>query len=1359
MLLHVHCCLQQVLSQEHAHVAQELSSLQARQANLAPLMRLILPSLAQDLPHNPGLEPLATALLRQVALDTQLVQAAAVQLLKAGADAASTGNLQHLQQVLRVCDLHYPDQLDAAINTALQEAAAAAPAAADHSSSKGKKQKGSKKQQQGSNAADALFEFVQQCFAGSRHEVLTAAAASIDGDAHDHNQQQQQALTLSLAVNAPAREVRIMALQKLDAVCSSSTTVPESTKQLLQSSLLSGLRDDVLAVAAAAAAAQGLASIPGEQLLPALQYLLQRAAVVIAAGHIAADPAAADSGAGGAKEALRAAQAALAAVAAVGQRAEAASPAQGALQQQAAALLLEYALGDKRRKKLSKAAVKVALECSWSPLLQALASSPAVAAALEGSPADESAAAADAAAAPGSKRRKKGSQTAAAAADDGAEQAAAGKHSGVLAVNRAVVSALADAVLADSAESDAAGGGLLQQVAALVPVARPRCQQLLLLVLANAAAAAAASAPPVKAASKAGKQAKAASKTAAGDAGGSPVSAAIAAVLIKALEERLSAAAGADDSKKATITAELPSRWSDECAELLDAAQLPTKQHLQELPTQLQHLNAVVLLAGLHTALSAAPAAALVQELGQPVQLFARLAAASADSSGRSSGLLQHLQLIVEKSGTSPEQQLQFLSSIYGLPTAVAGESVQVVALQLLPQAAADCTASSSSSPAWFVRLLAAANSSSKPVRKAAVAALLSLLSSSSSVLAQAIPEDHLQELLKAFQEQQQLLKGSAGALQGLLCSAAAAAGGEAAMDVDAAHAEGSSRPRRGSKTGSGKSKAAHQATPDSPAATGALQMNPEAFAAFRQLLCAALPGLSEESDLLGAQCAVAVLAAGAEASAADAAQQLLQQLLIRLCKHNAAAVSGLSKGPVWRQLVLVGQGAAAVPDAASQLHQLRTDIAASMLQFFIPAVLQQNSAVADTFVHLLKAPFSPAAAAAVLGCTPAADTSSSGGSTVQLTPVQLAAVAPVRVAALEQFTPQVFDALPHQQQQAAFTAALQTLASDGSAACRAAARLCLEQLPVTANMLLVLLLSAVGSEAQQPTPHAPPATPSRAKRARKTSSSSQQQQEEAAGLQAQASGVLSQDGSAAAGQVSAPALDAAIAALEFMQWRDDVPNRQVLQQPLQQLLQLLVPLMGSIAESHQEEEEEADGADVLAAAAASADATTAQPAGGVSASAAGYAAQLVLLVLEQLVKEQIAAGTAGTAGAAGAAGSSIDVNLVLSCASAAPDGAVRNAALLLMAALGQLSPGDVLEHVLKVCEEDNHSFIQLPALPAPECACAFALLVFATTLLGLRLTVLTSAILTMLLRQRTKSWTQWVVPLGWLQEGIELEP
>jgi hypothetical protein len=158
----------------------------------------------------------------------------------------------------------------------------------------------------------------------------------------------------------------------------------------------------------------------------------------------------------------------------------------------------------------------------------------------------------------------------------------------------------------------------------------------------------------------------------------------------------------------------------------------------------------------------------------------------------------------------------------------------------------------------------------------------------------------------------------------------------------------------------------------------------------------------------------------------------------------------------------------------------------------------------------------------------------------------------------------------------------------------------------------------------------------------------------------------------AAAGPVLAADLDAAIAALELLQWKEDVADKQqLLLQPLQVLLQLLTPLMGSIAESYTEEDA-ATAVDEPADAAAAADDGLA-PAAVASPSAAGYAAQLALATLEQLAKEDNAAAAA------------VDPGLVLSCAAAAPDGAVRNAALLLLAVLSQQSPEDVLGHVLQV--------------------------------------------------------------------------
>jgi hypothetical protein len=1289
---------------EHADAAGELAELQRRKAHLSPLLALLLSSTTAQLPHTPGLASLMRDLLTSVTLDPALVQASAQQLLVAGAaavaaaDSGAADSPEVLQRVLRVFDLHYPDQLDAAINTALQaaaaaagdgDAAAAAAAAQDDAASKKKKKKqGSKVQQHGSSSAtEALFQFVQQCFTGSRHEVLPAAAAGDDGAAAA--QQQQQALTLALAVNAPASEMRLLALQKLDAICSTAAavSVSSSMQQLLQTSLLGGLRDDVFAVAAAAAAADGLTHVPAEQQLPALAHLLQRAAAAVAVGHVAAaadgasEHDASSSKASGAKEALRAARAGLVAVAALGERV--AGEDALAVQQQAAALLLEFAVSDKRSKKLAKAAVRAALQCSWSPLLQALAAAPAVAAALEGGDA----------AAPAAGDGKRGKQKAGgkkaggkkAHGDDAAEG-----HVPALVLNRAVVGALAEAAAADDR--------VLHAVAVLLPSCGARCRHLLLLVLTKAAAvaaaspeaaAAAAAATPAKSkarsSSRAGKGARAhGSSSGSGHTPAAASAAHIAAVLVGALEQHMAAASG---GKQGSGGAALPGSWSDDAQQVLDdASQLPTKQHMIQLASQpLQQLNGVVLLAGLHAALTAASAASLAAELGQPVQLFARLAgAAQAAGSAQDSGLLDHVRLLVLKCGETPEQQLAFLSRIYGLPTdGVAGEAAQAVALQLLPAAAAAAASAAADSAAWFARLLAAAGSSSKAVRAAAVDALLALPTAVSGSSGWQLPggfaAQHLQELVEALQPQVVLLKGSPSALAQLVSAALAA--GPHGMDTDLPSPKSRKKARVAS---GGRGKAGGSAHDDAADhASVALQLPGGCAVALQQLLLAALSQQQqEEADLLAARLVVSTLQAAAAcgsastdaATLAAAAQQLLLQLTAAVCQHASQNTGSAGHTPVWEQLVASSSQSPAA--AASALQALRTDVAASLLRFFTPAALAQDAAVAGALVQLVQLPFNATAAAAVVAAARATEEGSSQTETTQqsqaLAPAQLAAMAPIRAAALAALSAEAFGSLQQHQQQAAFTAALQTLASDGDDGCRTAARHCLEQLPVTAAMLLALLQAVVSSSGGGDGGAAHGTPQSKAKRARRAASD--------------ASGGAVQEAQPGAGQgeLAAGVLDAAIAALEFLQWRDDVEGRQQLVQPLQQLLRVVIPFMGSIAESHAEEEADEDGDASTAADAAAAGGSN----GCVSPSAAGYAAQLSLLVLEQLAREQLAAkqqATSSSKAKAPAAGAGIDADLVLSCASAAPDGAVRNAALLLMAVLAQLSPQDVLDHVLKV--------------------------------------------------------------------------
>eukprot|EP00775_Hariotina_reticulata_P011838 gene11838-11982_t len=1040
-----------LLAEQHEETGQQLGELQTKGANLAPLLQLLLHSLTHQVPGNPQLQPLLLGLLQQVQQEPPHVQAATVQLLRAGcrrqqqqAAAGNSEDIKPLQAVLRVLDSRYPDQLDAAVNQVLQEAAATAVAAGGIS---GGSSQAHGKPRHHTVDADSLFGFVQRCFHGSSHEVVTLppTAAAADGAAH-----QQQALTLSLAVSAPAYQMRIMGLKKLDAICTHAAAaggggddddavtipVPSSTRQLLHSSLLSCLRDDVFAVAGTAAAAAGLAEVPVQEQLPALQSLLTRAAETLAGSS---------------------------------------SP----------------------------------LSCQVSSALGS--SSAAAAGAVE---------AADAPAAADSKRRKKkrDANGAATAPADG------GKHTGgALALNRAVVGALASAVAAG------VGPSFLPELTSLV----------------------------------------------------------------------------ADGAYLA--------------AEYLDATSLPTKKHLQELHIELQQLNLVLLLAGVKSVLAAATADSLVNVLGQPAVVFSRLATAAVQGHVP---LLQHLHLIAATVGQDPQQQLDFLAGIFGLPQRV------------------------SSTTGWQ--------------------------------LAGGFAAEQLQQLVSGLRVHEALLRDSAGVISSLLCSAAAA------METEGGGG-GSSTSRASSKAKHGKAGVVRSEEGDDANAAADLQLPGDCVQALQRLLVAVLPQLRAPSQLLAAQLSAATLSSAvggvAAGAVAAASNQLLRQLVFGLCSDGSRDLKHGSQQPVWQQLAESQGGAAAVTEAHAVQHQLRTAVAVSLTGFYNVAALQAEDgadagAVVDGFVSLLQLPFEESAS------TDWAATVSCGGWTGRLSDAQLASIAPVRAAVLQQLDAAVFEALPASQQQAAFSAVLRASATDGDSSCRAAARSALERLPVTSDMLLVLFNKVGGSNHEQQEQQLPNKGLKRQKRVGSSQGKETGINEEAASLP-----VLASD------------LDSATAALELLLWKDDVADVQQLVQPLQRLLRLLVPLMGSIVESHQQSasEQQQDGGEATAVGAAVA-----------SASAAGYAASLVLLVLRQLAQEQLQQSMEGTAGrgrsqsAAAAAGpAGVDAELVLSCASAAPDGAVRNAALQLLTVLAQVAPQDMLAHVLQALsvvqqsaalQEDSHS-------------------------------------------------------------------
>jgi hypothetical protein len=306
-------------------------------------------------------------------------------------------------------------------------------------------------------------------------------------------------------------------------------------------------------------------------------------------------------------------------------------------------------------------------------------------------------------------------------------------------------------------------------------------------------------------------------------------------------------------------------------------------------------------------------------------------------------------------------------------------------------------------------------------------------------------------------------------------------------------------------------------------------------------------------------------------------------------------------------------------------------------------AVAQQQAAVAARLAAL----FSPASVSkadvlfSVLSSGAAAAEGAAAGTAE--------ALAAVRAAALTACTTELFAALQAQQQADAVRLLLQASSADPSQQCRAAARGALELLPITSTTLLPLLTvsTATPGAQQQPTPAN--------KKTRKGKAGPSGAAEATA------------DDATAAAAVDPAALDRAVSALELLQWKADVSEPAALLQPLQALLQVLLPAMDSVAVAHSEHGPEEP-------AAAEQQQQQQQQAG--KSSAAGYAAQLALAYLTGLAKQELQPGQGI---------GHFDMGLVVRLAQRAPDSAVRNAALALLALLADKAPQAALEHVLQV--------------------------------------------------------------------------
>jgi hypothetical protein len=148
-----------------------------------------------------------------------------------------------------------------------------------------------------------------------------------------------------------------------------------------------------------------------------------------------------------------------------------------------------------------------------------------------------------------------------------------------------------------------------------------------------------------------------------------------------------------------------------------------------------------------------------------------------------------------------------------------------------------------------------------------------------------------------------------------------------------------------------------------------------------------------------------------------------------------------------------------------------------------------------------------------------------------------------------------------------------------------------------------------------------------------------------------------------AAAPSASPAADASLAqaieALEMLQWKTPLPApSSQLMAALQGLVSTLLPAITSIAVPHSEVDS----------------GPAAAPAAPDSGSLSGYAVQLALMAIKRVLEE-------GDASAPGV----VDLDVVVACAQQAPDSVVRNAALLVVAAMAALRPESTLDHVLQV--------------------------------------------------------------------------
>lgn len=1146
----------------------------------------------------------------------------------------------------------------------------------------------------------------------------------------------------------------LQAIAKLDTIIAQPDASPGTT-QLLHTSLLQALQHDTLAVALAAAQTRALSRLPADQLLPALTVFLQRstAAALSLHGQSTSGPEQAHAGQTSSQTSsqtastlgLEVTKQALACVSAVAHR-------DAAHVNTATGLLLEYVLAGEHGFKVAAAAVA---ECQQQHQLHDLLG------ALQRSNlslhADHGAEKSGVSDHPTpqthkhKKSKKRGQETLLGPAADITAQAAvdgaAGSHKmpSELGLNRAVVAALADAIVSST------GTEMVDSLVEVMHAAGPRCRLLSLLALNRAVKllSQAGQGTGQSTALQATKSVKGQTPSKVQDAApssteqrGSLLGQLVNALLAQLIDQMshipqskstpssdlsdpaaAAASSGLTGTHQQTVPANgsslSPVDWQASAQQWVDSEGLPAYGHVKQLSSvnNSNQLELTVLHTALHLALATTPQHAVAAAVTNPTQIFIKIAQHTA-SADQLSAVLPHLHLLVCSAAHGSE--LEFLSQFFGLPVELCNERVQVAALMVLQQNAKDggsfitdgSDTPTSSKPHWFLRVLAAASSQSSAVRTAAVQVLGALVpvlqqQGSQPLGAAGLTHQQAAELCAVLDSQRAVLESNANAVASILRSALQPAA--LVPDVTAAGLATPGTRNRRSKTRSeaGNSSTATPASAQ-PSSSAAVALSPEAAAAVLDYFLQQLPDLVDVASLVAGGLVTAVLQHVTPVSERFAASacKLLKQLLAHMRQPSGITISSHST---------------VSPERASALvEQLHTSLAAQLL----PAtpVLSTNPPTEDLLQCLSTVLVS------------AADRTEAskvrGGKRSSKSAAKAVAAPALRSAAMQLLTPAFYQLLPSNPQSKFFWAVVLTSASDPDADCRAVARAALHNLPIAAANLApplgqltahghaatatAVTLSATANPAQ---PAAVKATPP-GKRARtQTPATGLKTPTAAAAATAkvdESADVDMADVDLAAGSspvtvqrsVHSVAADfnVAVAVLELLQWKTDVVDAGSLVTPVQQLVQVLLPLLGSIAVAHEESVADLDdddddivsfepdvndasdgGVDDLGI--TRQDRTMIQGSNNsllqqaVRPSTAGYAVQLALMALQRLAE---AVETDEQLPGSGVE-AGFDVPLVLQCAQQAPDSAVSNAALSLLGVLAKRSPQAMLQHVLQV--------------------------------------------------------------------------